>query len=314
MIIEINKDRCKEWDDFVNRRDLGYFFTFEWRDLIEKHYSYRPMYLASVENSEINGILPSFVIESPGSRLVCSMPLFWYGGPIGEKKLELLSELEKKSKPTRIMIATQPSTEKPYVYHGFGIGREYRVYTLKVTDEEDIWRNYEKSNKKAIKKAKGFGVEIIQAKTNDEFDKFYHLYVETMKRKRLTAYRYHFLKELFNTSRAKVYLAMINGKPLATLYCIYHENVIYLFIGGRNVSEDRYKAGNIMRHNIIKNALNDNYDYIYFGGSDVENAGLRHYKSSFGTEEKIQYILFKNKFQLSSLIFKGVQKILGVRQ
>jgi CelD/BcsL family acetyltransferase involved in cellulose biosynthesis len=76
-----NKDE-KAWDSYVFESGQSTFcHQIGWRNVVEKTYKHKPIYLMVKENGELKGVLPLFLMRSVifGKKLV-SVPFSPYGG------------------------------------------------------------------------------------------------------------------------------------------------------------------------------------------------------------------------------------------
>ncbi len=70
------------WDAYCERHSQGTFFhKIGWKQLIERVYGYKPIYLMAINNDDIIGVLPLFYVQhwALGKKLI-SIPFAVYGG------------------------------------------------------------------------------------------------------------------------------------------------------------------------------------------------------------------------------------------
>ena len=81
-ITELQKEEEKAGDSYVyNSNNSTFYHQIGWRNVVEKTYKHKPIYLIAKEEGEIKGILPLFFMKSMifGKKLV-SVPFAPYGG------------------------------------------------------------------------------------------------------------------------------------------------------------------------------------------------------------------------------------------
>jgi len=70
------------WDAYCERHSQGTFFhKIGWKQLIERVYGYKPIYLMAINGDDIIGVLPLFYVQhwALGKKLI-SIPFAVYGG------------------------------------------------------------------------------------------------------------------------------------------------------------------------------------------------------------------------------------------
>ncbi|MGH7657719.1 MAG: FemAB family XrtA/PEP-CTERM system-associated protein [Gemmatimonadales bacterium] len=87
MVIEPWRGTPQDWDAFASRQHgCTHFQRYAWKDLIERVHGHECLYLATLEDGQLRGVLPLIRVKSLifGHYLV-SMPFLNYGGPLGDK-------------------------------------------------------------------------------------------------------------------------------------------------------------------------------------------------------------------------------------
>ena len=82
-----NKDE-KAWDSYVHISNSSTFYhQIGWRNVVEKTYKHKPIYLIAKEEDEIKGVLPLFLMRSMlFSKKRVSVPFAPYGGVCADNK------------------------------------------------------------------------------------------------------------------------------------------------------------------------------------------------------------------------------------
>jgi hypothetical protein len=81
-ITDLKREDEKAWDEYVlNSNSSTFYHQIGWRNVVEKTYKHKPVYLIAKENGELKGVLPLFLMKSIifGKKLV-SVPFAPYGG------------------------------------------------------------------------------------------------------------------------------------------------------------------------------------------------------------------------------------------
>jgi serine/alanine adding enzyme len=88
-IAELQKEDETVWDSYIHSSNTSTFYhQIGWRNVVEKTYKHKPIYLAAKEEDEIKGVLPLFLMRSMffGKKLV-SVPFAPYGGVCAEDEI-----------------------------------------------------------------------------------------------------------------------------------------------------------------------------------------------------------------------------------
>ena len=87
-MIKIAEDR-KQWDNFLLQQESTHHsFSWEWKEIIEKSFGHKPYYLIKEGKTEIEGILPCFLVNGAlfGKALI-SMPYLNSGGILTKREI-----------------------------------------------------------------------------------------------------------------------------------------------------------------------------------------------------------------------------------
>ena len=78
---ELRRKEEKEWDNFIEQSSNSTFFhRIGWKNVVERTYKHKPVYLIARKEGEVKGVLPLFLMRSMifGKKLV-SVPFAPYG-------------------------------------------------------------------------------------------------------------------------------------------------------------------------------------------------------------------------------------------
>jgi len=109
-ITELRREEEKLWDSYIHSSNTSTFYhQIGWRNVVEKTYNHKPLYLIAKENGEIKGVLPLFLMKSIiFEKKLVSVPFAPYGGVCAdsetvknaliEKAKRIISELDMDDK------------------------------------------------------------------------------------------------------------------------------------------------------------------------------------------------------------------------
>jgi len=172
------------------------------------------------------------------------------------------------------------------------------VFVDLTLSEEDIWRGYERNNRKNINKAIREGLEVILGESPDRFADFIAIYRHTLKRNEAGEF-YFFNDEFFDYIHREmkgnfVYAhTLLGGRVISTELLIYNETYIHSFLGGTLEQFYQYRPNNILKHEVIKWAKKRRIKYFLLGGGYREGDGIFRYKRSFATEGVLDFYVGK---------------------
>jgi len=109
-ITELRREDEKVWDSYVLKSSTSTFYhQIGWRNVVEKTYKHKPIYLIAKENSEIKGVLPLFLMRSLifGKKLV-SVPFAPYGGVCADNETVKKAFVEDAKRITKECGADYP--------------------------------------------------------------------------------------------------------------------------------------------------------------------------------------------------------------
>jgi FemAB-related protein (PEP-CTERM system-associated) len=98
-VVRFQDEHTSSWDRFVYQQETATFFHLTgWKRAVEKTFRYKAVYLLALENGDIQGVLPLFLIKSRlFGKFLVSTPFAVYGGicAISDEARRLLLEKAK---------------------------------------------------------------------------------------------------------------------------------------------------------------------------------------------------------------------------
>jgi len=88
-IYKLERREEKEWDAYVLKHPNSTFFhQIGWKNVAERTYKHKPVYLIARKEGEVRGVLPLFLMRSMifGKKLV-SVPFAPYGGVCADDEI-----------------------------------------------------------------------------------------------------------------------------------------------------------------------------------------------------------------------------------
>ncbi len=172
------------------------------------------------------------------------------------------------------------------------------VFVDLTLSEEDIWRGYERNNRKNINKAIREGLEVILEDSPYHFADFIAIYRHTLTRNQAGEF-YFFDDRFFDYIHWElkgnfIYAhTLLGGRVVSTELLLHNETYIHSFLGGTLEQFYQYRPNNILKHEVIKWAKNRGIKYFLLGGGYREGDGIFRYKRSFATEGVLDFFVGK---------------------
>lgn len=162
--------------------------------------------------------------------------------------------------------------------------------------EETILENMRKNTRYAISRAKRDGIQIGVSSDADSIDEFWPIYQDTVRRQNWKAYSKEYIRSEFEVfsaeNSANMFIAKLNGKPIAGSIFIYYQDQAYYHHSGSLTEYRKYPAPYLIQWESILEAKRRGLKtYNFFGIARDGNpkhpwAGLTFFKKGFGGYEQ----------------------------
>jgi hypothetical protein len=148
-----------------------------------------------------------------------------------------------------------------------------------------------KSGKYAINLSARSGVTVKRAETLDEWERYYGLYIDSLKRwragklKTRTVYPFSLFRRIYKnrTGNEILWLAVKEGEPIAGVLVFYWNKHAVSWHGSSSSEHFSVKPNNLLYWEIIKDAAGRGYELFDFNPSGGYG-GVESFKDSFGAK------------------------------
>ena len=171
------------------------------------------------------------------------------------------------------------------------------VYLDLSLDENQIWLNsFSSKNRNMIRKSMKADISIREAKCQDDYDEFIHIYHETMSN--LNAGEYYYFEESYYdnyfkliNNHQKLFLAEYQGNVIAGAMFMYYHPYVHYHLAGRKKDFTGLPASNLLLDFAIKEAKQIDYHYFFLGGGNngLPDNSLFKFKAGFSRTYKEFY-------------------------
>jgi len=286
-------ERPTRWDDFLLENDGPVFATWEWMQACEA-YGHEAIPLAVTSGSALIGALPLVHIRSRlfGNKLV-SMPFAEYGSVLTRSNTDM-----KRAIQQRLLAETRQLADQRNVDFVSLRGRELgthehwenkqRWVTFEIpTGEgtEALWDSLDSSRRGHIRQARENDLTHRVGETVEDLEKFYGLYLQTMRGHGSPALPFGFFERLWESfhgaGHMRLSLVEYEGTPINSVIDFPFGSQVYHWKAVSNYEYRDLDGGSLLLWNAIEWAAKEGYD-IYNLGRTREGSGVYMYKKSFG--------------------------------
>ena len=290
-----------EWDTIIRQCPGSTVFqSLAWRDALASAFKQLiPIYSLIKQEDAIVGGLPAFVFQPiPGIRLWHSMPWNLFGGillvdslPVNPEALITSIETAAVEKGwCEIRWTLTPAHTARYGDSLTEAGYErtnHFTHLLKTNGDIDaIWHAYNKRVRGAVRKAEKSGVAVTDTDSEEALSTFYDMYLMTVKRLGGTPKPRVLMQTLLQRKIAKLAIATYRDTIIAGLLYLRFNRTVTLWCEASVPAFLKYRPNNAIFHYIITQACHEKYEWVDFGASPPENAGLIAHKEQYKATQK----------------------------
>jgi len=319
----------EEWSEFIQEHPFGNIFqTPEMNQVYAHTKNYEPVVVAVVddENSEILSFLQAVVINEvnflrklTSRSVIQGGPLIAYRDKRAISSIKILFEsfdkiVGKKAIYTEIRNMWDTSDVHQTFYN---IGYMYTPHVNFLIDlsasPEEIFSNFKRDKKRAIKKAKKSGIKIKQANTLEEIEAFYKIISETYKTANLPkpprSLFFSVFEILKKKNLAKFFLASFDGEVIAGRLVLCYKGTIFDWYAGAKKDFLNLRPNELLVWHVLKWGSENNYSTFDFGGAGnpKKKYGVRDFKRQFGGQ-MVEFGRYKKVYspRMLKLLEKGL--------
>ncbi len=287
--LELNPTE-KAWKEFLNKEEHLIFHTLKYKKFIEEAFGCQYTFVSVVDNETIQTTIPMVKIKSKlFDNKIISSAYLEYGGFAGKTEFvkEMVNAIDKKYKNNFNFLEIRGGLEKfdPILSKKMIKKNLYKRFVLKLDQEEKVWKNIQKSKRKAIKKALK-SLEIKEVPITD-LNKLYHLYLKNMRQFGSPPYskKYFlsFYENMVNNNLGKIYGAYYQGKLISALVGFCYQDRVHIIIAISDNNYKQFRPNDAVHWTFIKWACNNDYQFFDFGRVR-EESGQFEYKRKWGPE------------------------------
>lgn len=305
------------WMEFVSlRSDSLIFHHPAWIQLLSSTYGFVPKLISLVSSDgTIKAGLPIYKVFNliEGKRWV-SMPFTDFCPPLGSE-----TDIQSMFLNFCTLINHEPVEIRWSVSLDKNIQQspKYVVHKLKLSNDFDsTYKNFHQMHRRNINAAKKNGVTTVFGSSENEIRQYYRLHLLTRKQQGLPTQPWKFFsilnKNILQKGMGFVILAYHDDDCLAGAVFLHWQGTLTYKYGASKKDNLSLKPNNLVMNDAIHWACSNGISIFDMGRTDLDNSGLRDFKSRWGAEEiplTYTYINSKNN-TLGSVALNPVNKII----
>ena len=283
-----------DWLVFISKhKDSNIFHHPKWLRVLKNQYNYFVSAVCIYDGRNITAGLPFCKIHSiTGKKKFVSLPFSDFCNPLYNSE-EDLNEILK----ALISHAQQEKINSIEINYGLKGNSNFIstsnsvVHLLEIKNtEEELMKSFHDSKRRGIKKALKEDLKVIISKEHDAVMSFFELHLQTRKLKGIPVQPRSFFNEIYNCiiKDGNGFIILVKKDNIdiaATLFLHFNKVITYKY----NASDIKYqhlRPNNLIVWHSLIEAIRLGFKYYDFGKSDLDNRGLREFKSQWGGIEK----------------------------
>lgn len=287
-----DRDRAK-WDQFVRSHPGGSpFHLTAWHDTIYDIFAYRPAYRIAIDNGEVVGVLPLFLVDNfMLGKVLISTPFAVYGGILARHRrahdalcesLQALARQEDVQYAELRNISTQQTS-------GFAGINRYATFTRDVRPgtAEDLLHALPQKTRNVVRKALKTPFSMRRAPDQDAF---YRLLLETYRRHGTPVFPPRFFAAIAENFGQDVDVreVVLDGQVVAASMNLFFRDQMHTYYAAS--TRDCWKLGpnDYMYFQHLLWAGCNGYQVFDFGRSKV-GTGSYEFKKHWATSQPLPY-------------------------
>ena len=315
----INPIDNPEWLKFIsNHKDSNIFHHPNWLRVLKNQYNYKTSAVCLYDDGIMKAGLPYCETHSiTGKRKIVSLPFSDFCNPLynSEDELnELLKAIIFRSEHKKISSIEINSDLKGM--NSFIRVPDSVVHLFEIKNsEEELMKSFHDSKRRGIKKALKEDLEVIISKDYDAVQSFFNLHLQTRKSKGIPVQPHSFFKEIFNCiikeGNGFIILVKKENIDIAATMFLYFNSVLTYKYNASDIKYQHLRPNNLIVWHSLLEAIRLGLRYYDFGKSDLDNIGLREFKSQWGGVERVNIFSYYPAFSEHELFCTLKDKIVS---
>lgn len=296
-VVDVDALTDPRWAALLERAGGSLFHATTWSALLAQTYGFRPRAFVALEGDRARCGIPWCEVDDPAGRRLVSLPFSDHCGPVGEPPFApLYGALVARGVPVRgraLVDAQGPGMASVEPVDGFRTTKRARWHGVPVGDETrpDAWSELASSTRRAIRKARREGVEVVPRTDAAFVDRFFELHAGVRKHKyRLLPQPRAFFASMRDRFRPTgdwyPLAAVCDGEIIAASVYLRHRDTLYYKFNASNPAALGARPNDLLLWAGIEHASALGCRLLDLGASDDDQPGLIRFKRGFGAIER----------------------------
>ena len=155
--------------------------------------------------------------------------------------------------------------------HGYQCKQEEGVVMLDLTKGADeLFKQFSNTRRTDIRNAIKRGIEVVIARSHDEFKAYYDLYSDWCRRKKTTPFSFEVLEEALQLDSRRLFLARYEGRIIAaTIIRLYPGTMIEYAANSSLVEYLKLRPNDLLQWRVVEWACREGYQRYSLGGAHL---------------------------------------------
>ena len=281
------------WEEFVRGTEHATaFHSAAWAKVLHDTYDFEPRYL----------------VARNGGGITAGMPLFWVNGKrlVGLPFSDLCPPLLPESSDGEALIAAAKAAvenggakalelrgapELDLESRGLHKTASFLQHTLPIDAPlAELEARMRSSVRRAIAQARSAGLTVRRSTSGEDMQRFYALNIKTRRKHGLVPQPWRFFQSIqrhaMEEGEGFLLLCDLEGVTIAADLLLAHGGKLVSKFNASDASFLSLRPNHLIFQATIELALAEGYTSIHLGRTDLDHAGLRRFKLSFGSEEQ----------------------------
>lgn len=289
-VVECNSEHENLWTEYVRSRESASIaHRIEWKSVISDSLGHRPRYLIALDDSDVVGILPLFVVTTWWrAKYVVSVPWLDYGGIVAdnfEAERLLLEEARRITDSECAKFLELRSIEAGSIELKRRLDKASFVLDL-VGDPEVLWKSFNAKLRNQIRKAQKS--ELVSDIGGLEYlDDFYGVFSRNMRDLGTPVWGKDFFEHILNAfpDDAELITVKLDEAVVAAGMILTFKRTQYVPSASAIRSFIKLCPNHALYWSVIRRACEEGYLHFDFGRSSW-NSGTFNFKRQWNAEPK----------------------------
>jgi hypothetical protein len=309
----LDESTSQDYASFLANQTEGmFYYSLGYKALIEEHLQCTAEYLMAYKEEHVVGILP-IMYSQPGCFGVVANSLPYYGSngsmlidhnlndeaqqEVSKYLLnEGISRIEERGCGAYTFVTNPFCDEHPGVFKNVmqldpvsdRISQLTPLPEKGEEAEERLMQVYHNPRPRNIRKAIKSGVTVEVSNDQDALDYLYKVHFDNINAIGGIAKREVFFKQIrkhISNEQFKVYVAKLEGKPIAALLLFYCNQTVEYFTPATEHEYRNLQPSALLIHEAMKDAMELDFKWWNWGGTWRSQTGVYDFKRKWGAEE-----------------------------